>query len=252
MTKLLNRYYNIMERYQSGEFGEEHLTMAKILERGGAPKLLKEMSLSEIRCLIDKSYGMTKQMFSQIYSRTEKSVKRWSDLEKELADYNIGQYCNDKELSESVIAEKLRLEVKHFNADELPDDVEATLSPPSDKSFLGEIKILETDSNRFSFMHEIIHYLRDVGVGQTVRQEYTRKKQGKTDSVEEQEINYLTAAAVMPFEQIAADLKEFENLPEENNDVYLEKVAKKYAQAKDAVYRRFIEVRSLIDFGGVK
>ncbi len=69
MTKLLNRYYNIMERYQRGEFGEEHLTMAKILERGGVPKLLKEMSPSEIQCLIDKSYGMTKQMFSQIYNR---------------------------------------------------------------------------------------------------------------------------------------------------------------------------------------
>ena len=58
-----------MERYQRGEFGEEQLTMAKILERGGAPKLLKEMSLSEIQCLIDKSYGMTKQMFSQICNR---------------------------------------------------------------------------------------------------------------------------------------------------------------------------------------
>lgn len=96
-------------------------------------------------------------------------------------------------------------------------------------------------------MHEIIHYFRDVGVGNKVACEYTRKIKGKTETEEEQDINYLTAAAVMPADAIAEDLNEFERMGSDQEDTFLCRMAEKYGQDKSAVLRRFSEVHILSD-----
>jgi hypothetical protein len=91
--------------------------------------------------------------------------------------------------------------------------------------------------------------LRDVGIGNKVECVYARKRKGKTDSAEEQEINYLTAAAVMPIDKIFIDLEKYEKISFEEEPNFLNDMAKKYSQDINAISRRFIEVRSLVDIG---
>lgn len=244
MMKLLNKYNDIMTKYKNGEFGNDNLTMHEILERAGEADLFEKMNLSEIEVLINQSTGLAKNMFCIIKSRKVEKIKKMELLEKELLNYDIPSYCGD-DISGIALANSLKLDVKYCKNNELPNDVEAMLSPTENDSFNGIIMIL--DNSRFSFMHEIIHYFRDVGVGKRVAKEYTRKMQGKTDSNEEQEINYLAAAVIMPFKKIVMDLKEFENVSDSDMGFW-SRMSNKYEQSQEAIMRRFIEIRNIIDY----
>lgn len=248
MKKYLIRYYKIMEDYRAGRYGDNHLTLHDIFEKAGEPELLAKMSLSEIQSLVDTSSGMLKKMFSTIKDRKIQAIERTKRLEEELVRLNIDCYCDVEDISASVLAKNLGLNVQYCDASELPEDVEATLSPTSDSEYHGVINILEKLTSNFSYMHEIIHYLKDVGAGNRVQKVYARKKQGKTDSAEEQDVNYLTAAASMPYSQISLWLDEFENADSEEEQALLDRMSKKYEVKAEAVLRRFIEVRNLVDY----
>ena len=69
-----------------------------------------------------------------------------------------------------------------------------------------------------------------------------------TEFAEEQDVNYLTAAASMPYSQISQLLDEFENADSEGEDALLNRVSEKYGVKTEAVLRRFIEVRNLVDY----
>lgn len=248
MKKYLKKYYEIMEDFHAGRFGDDHLTLHDIFEKAGEPELLVNMSLSEIQSLVDSSSGMLKSMFSTIKNRKIKAVERTKRLEEELAKLNINDYCDGENISLPVLAKNLGLNVQYCDASELPEDVEATLSPTTSDEYHGVIKILEILDSSFSYMHEIIHYLKDVGAGNRVQKVYARKKQGKTDSSEEQDVNYLTAAASMPYSQISQLLDEFENADSEEEKALLNRMSEKYEVKTEAVLRRFIEVRNLVDY----
>ena len=215
MEKYLKKYYEIMQDYRTGKFGEDYLTLRDILEKAGEPELLVKMSPSEIQTIVDTSSGMLKKMFSQREKQKIESIERTKRLEEELTNLNIKKYCDSENISVSVLAKNLGLNVQYCDASELPEDVEATLLPTSNEKYHGVIKILKELTSNFSYMHEIIHYLKDVGAGNRVQKVYARKKQGKTDSAEEQDVNYLTAAASMPYSQISQLLDEFENADSE-------------------------------------
>lgn len=233
--------------YKRGEFGEDHLTLNDILVRAQAQDLIEKMTVTEIGYLMDNSSGMLKQMFGYIKNQKMQFVEKTKQLEEELLTYRIDQFCENNNVSDDVLAERLDLIVQYF--DELPEDVEAELCPPDDDSHVGIIKILKTCANKFSYMHEIMHYFRDVGPGNKVECVYSRKRKGKTESTEEQEINYLTAAAVMPIDKIIVDLKEYENISLEEEPNFLASMAEKYSQDVNAISRRFIEARCLVDVG---
>lgn len=248
MMKLLEKYNDIMLRYRNGDFCSENLTMGKILEIAGEPDLFEKMDLSEIQFLIDASTGFTKSMFCTIKEQKIKKIQKMDSLEKELIDYKILDYSEDNDFSGTTLAKNLKLDVQYCDTSDLPKDVEAKLSPTNKDSFNGTIMILNNSAiSKFSFIHEIMHYIRDVGVGNRVIKEYTRKSKGNTESNEEQEINYLTAALVMPIQQIASDLDEFEGKVEFDDDFW-SKMMEKYDQTKEAIMRRFIEVRNIIDY----
>lgn len=70
----LTKFRTIMEKYRSGEYGSEHLTLYEILAAAGEPNLLRQMSLEELDELIHHSFGMQKQMLIMIKAeRTAKS-----------------------------------------------------------------------------------------------------------------------------------------------------------------------------------
>ena len=68
----LDKYYDIMNRYKSGEFGNENLSMHEILDKANAPHLIEEMNLNEIQHLIDSTSGLTKNMFLLIKQERQK------------------------------------------------------------------------------------------------------------------------------------------------------------------------------------
>lgn len=252
MNKFLTRYTDIIKKYKNGEFGDEQLTLYDILSRVGETDILDKMSLSEIHTLTNNSSGLLKQMFSTLEVKKKQSLQKMKNLEDELFTLGIKDYCNSGKVCDIDLAKRFQLEIIYCKPDEMPRDVEATLSPSESKKYLGTIKVLENaDITRFSCIHEIIHYLRDVGEGQVVSKNYTRKKQGKTDSADEQDINYLTAATIMPFEQISKLLKSYEEMSCDEEREFIALTAQKYDQNEDAVLRRFIEVRNLVDYNTI-
>ena len=248
MTKLLKKYNNIMKKYRSGEYGYTHLSMREILSKAGEPDLFDKMNLSEIQYLIDNSSGITKQLFSSIKSNRKISIEEIAQLEKELLQLNVWQNCDDS-LSGVDLAKKLNLNVRYCKNQAAPDDIEATLAPSDNNNYNGVINIFKDSTSNFSFMHEIIHYLRDVGIGKKVMVEYTRKSKGKTEGIEEQEVNYLAAATIMPFNIFASQLEVYDHLEGDEENVFLSRLAAEYEQDVDAIARRFSEVSSLVDFG---
>lgn len=249
MTKLLKRYNDIMKKYKSGEYGYTHLTMREILARANEPDLFDKMNLSEVQYLIDNSSGMTKQLFFSIKANKEIIIKKTARLEKELLNLDVSQYCETSNVSGLDLAEKLNLKVKCCESKNASNDIEATLSPSDDNNYNGVINIFKDSTSKFSFMHEIMHYLRDVGIGEKVLIEYTRKSKGKTESVEEQEINYLAAAAIMPFNTFASQLEEYNRMDDFAERAFLSRLAAEYEQDVDAITRRFSEVSNLVDSG---
>lgn len=249
MKKFLMRYANIIEKYKNGEFGDVQLTLYDILSKVGEPDILEKMNLSEIQALTNNSSGLLKQMFATLANKKMSVIKKMKSLEDELTALGVKDWRNSASISDEDLANKFKLEVIYCKPYEMPEDVEATLSPSENKNYYGTIRILENaDISNFSYMHEIIHYLRDVGKEKMVSKTFTRKKQGKTDSAAEQDINYLTAAAIMPFEQISKIINDYEemNLSEEKEFIAL--TAQKYGQNEEAVFRRLIEVRNLVDY----
>lgn len=132
----------------------------------------------------------------------------------------------------------------------MPSDTEAMLCPVDDDSHNGIIRIQKDyAASKFSFRHELIHYFRDVKVGNRVTQEFARKIKGKTPNDEEQEVNYLTAALIMPLDAICTRLDDFEAATtHELEKNVLSSIANQYEQDEDAVLRRLIEVRRLVDY----
>lgn len=248
MEKFLQRYIDAMNRYRSGEFGEANLTLSEIFIRAEESNLLEKMSLSEIQQLLERSSGISKQVFLLAKKKKLFSLEKMRKLEAELQSLKISQYYEECDYSGIYLADNLKLHVCYCDTNDLPEDVEACLSPSDDTCFYGEIKISKECDACFPYMHEIIHYVRDVGVGKKVTHIYTRKRQGKTDSPEEQDVNYLTAAATMPLAKVSKDLDEYEKSGPSEDRAFIARMSNKYGQTEDTVLRRFIEVRSLIDY----
>ena len=248
--KYLSEYNNVMARYRAGEFGDGSLSLYDILKRANNPGLIEKMDLSEIQHLLDSSSGITKRVFSLIMQREEKQIIAMDGLEKELKNYDIDTYRSSGDPLDETLARNLGLIVKYCDGDEMPSDTEAMLCPVDDDSYYGIIKIQkDCATSKFSFRHELIHYFRDVKVGNRVAQVYTRKIKGKTPNDGEQEVNYLTAASIMSLDAICTRLDEFEKTTTHESEKHiLSSIAKQYEQDEDAVLRRLIEVRRLVDY----
>lgn len=250
--KYLTKYNDIISRYRNGEFGRENLSLHDILERANAPELIDNMDLSEIQSLLDSSSGIAKKIFYMMRQEAQSKIATMDRLEKELEGYSIWTYRNQENRSDKALADTLKLAVKYCGEGELPKDTEAMLCPVEEGPYLGLIKIQkDCAATKFSFRHELIHYFRDVKVGNRVTTEFARKVKGKTPSEEEQEINYLTAASIMPIKEISTKLEEFEGISAYDKEkAFLSVLAEEYEQSEDAILRRLIEVRRLVDYAG--
>lgn len=179
------------------------------------------------------------------FFRKEKNftIREMIAMENELkcsALFTMNLHADDKDLFK-----KLQLKVEYV--DGMEDDNEAELMPVNDGTHLGLIRLRrELKKYRFAYIHEIIHYIFDVGYGKKVTKTFTRKRKGKTDSSDEQKINYKTAAYIMPYSQILDALEMYDSSnPKMDELKFVRGLQKHYEQNETAVIRRIREVRSL-------
>lgn len=181
--------------------------------------------------------------------KTRLSVYEMKQLEERLAAMELSSILGEEHIVESNIAEKLKLQVCYVDASALSKDKKATLSPPIESGYNGLIKILKnnkTADKNFSYMHEIVHYLFDVGIGNIVTKEYTRKVKGKTGTIEEQNTNYLAAAILIPINSILSDLKYYDDNRRTIDEIkFVHDLMSKYNQSRTAIFRRIKEAREL-------
>lgn len=158
--------------------------------------------------------------------------------------YSLKLTADDNELSD-----KLGLKVEYVM--NMSDDNEAELLPIDDNNYYGLIRMRkELKKYKFVYIHEIIHYIFDVGYGNKVTECFSRKKKGKTNSHEEQRTNYMTAAYIMPSAQIAGELYKYDHsVPKMDELAFIRTLQARYQQSETAVIRRIREVRKLIKSG---
>lgn len=154
--------------------------------------------------------------------------------------YTLKLSADDSELSS-----RLGLKVEYVT--DMADDNETELLPIADDNYFGLIRLRkELKKYKFAYIHEIIHYIFDVGYGNKVTQCFSRKKKGKTNSREEQRTNYMTAAYSMPSEQIKSELYKYDHSsPKMDEILFLRMLQTRYEQSETAVIRRIREVRKL-------
>lgn len=147
--------------------------------------------------------------------------------------------------SASDLADKLLLSVEYVPSSELGDDIEAVLSPTTAKKHNGAIKISSAYKNKsFSFVHELIHYLMDVGIGNQVDKVFARKKKGRDKSHHEQVVDFRTAAASMRYQEIKKDIIRYDKSKPKLDELrFVDELCKKYSQEPDSVLKRIREVR---------
>ena len=175
------------------------------------------------------------------------TVMEMKDMENALRNsvlYSLKLSADDSELSD-----KLGLKVEYVT--DMADDNEAELLPIDDDNYYGLIRLRkELKKYKFAYIHEIIHYIFDVGYGNKVTKCFSRKKKGKTNSHEEQRTNYITAAYIMPAEQIKKELYDYDHsTPKTDEIVFIRTLQTRYEQSETAVIRRIREVRKLIKSG---
>lgn len=129
------------------------------------------------------------------------------------------------------------IEVPDKDVDRELGDKLSVLCPPNrqaNKSANGTIKYRNSPEKNFRIAHEIIHYLKDVGVGNKVSRAYGKDQKGAADKTyEEQIVDYMAAALVMPFSNVAEDIQDGRTAKD---------LCEKYHQSETLVSRRLSEV----------
>lgn len=174
------------------------------------------------------------------------SVKTMVELENWLESLpdDIQDLFDDNDMR---LPKRLKLKVEYVPASKLPPDTEAELRPIEDESYNGLIRICDSLKNSsFPYMHEIIHYLRDVGMGNRVKRVFARKRTGKTDTEDEQYVNYLTSSAIMRYRDMKKYIEEYDNShPKMDELKFVNTICDRYGQDRVAVIRKIAEVRKL-------
>lgn len=180
-----------------------------------------------------------------LFGNKRLSVEKMVELEDKLAQsplVQIGFTKTDEEL-----ANILGLEIAVVGDDELPKDTEAMLKHNDNPEYFGLIKVKQRYSySMFACIHEIIHYVFDVGCGNYVQEAFERKVRGKTRDAHEQEINYMTASYAMPFNQMKAAIDCYDSSSFKTDElVFIHSLCERYDQERESVLRRIREVKRI-------
>lgn len=136
------------------------------------------------------------------------SVEKMIELEDKLTQSPLAEIGFAK--TDEDLAKILGLEIIVVRDDELSRDTEAMLTHNDNPKYFGQIRVKQKYRNRvFACIHEIIHYVFDVGCSNYVQQTFERKVREKTQDAHEQKINYMAASYSMPFVQIKEAIRDY-------------------------------------------
>lgn len=144
------------------------------------------------------------------------------------------------------LAEKFKLDI------DAPVDKKhrAALVAPTKEGYNGLILLRDKDNpNRFDLIHEMVHYVFDVGVGNVVTnsfyEDYSENRE--SDNEDEREVNYMTAAIIMPFAEIERKLKDyFESDQKTDLMAFITSLQTDYSVSRGSVQMRIQEVRKQV------
>ena len=173
------------------------------------------------------------------------SVERMIELEDKLANSQLAEIGFAK--TDEELAKILNLAIEVVDDRALPKDTEATLTQSDDLQYFGLIRVKQKYRRSvFACIHEIIHYVFDVGCGNRVTETFERKVRGKTRDEHEQDINYMAASYSMPFVQIKQAIKHYnDSSPRMDELVFVHDLCQKYGQERESVLRRIREVKRI-------
>lgn len=155
-------------------------------------------------------------------------------------DLNVDTLDIDK------LAKSLRLQMK--SVPNLPKNVRAHLDiAPHGSNYNGVVSYVSNGNNdyqtNFDIIHEIMHYLNDVGYGKKVTTSFARKNHGDRRGYHEQMIDYYAAAIAIPKDNLQRRIMLYGGNP--YNDDFLNELVEVYNQPKETVKRRISEVIAL-------
>lgn len=173
-------------------------------------------------------------------------IEKMIDLENKI--HYFKKDYKDYASSDTQLAKKLKLKVEYLSPNQLGPKTEASLSPCNLEDYLGIIKVdTKYKGTRFALIHEIIHYILDVGIGNQVKEEFTRNTKGNTKSEHEQEINYAAAALILDYDEIKSVINKYDTTKPKMDELKLvHDLCVKYSQERTTVIRRIQEVRTLM------
>ena len=177
--------------------------------------------------------------------------KNTLDIEKmlEIEEWidNISIIIDESIFNEDLL-KKLNLKLEYVNQNNFAPHTEAELCSCDDGKHFGLIRINKKYINtRFAYMHEVIHYLMDVGIGNKVINVFSRKTKGKTIDEHEQEINYATAAVILKYKDMKKYILEYDDSKPKMDELkFVNNICKKYEQEPTTVILRIKEVRMLM------
>lgn len=168
-------------------------------------------------------------------------IEMESWLESECVS-KIGEITSEEELSSI-----LKLKVEYVAPQNLAKHVEAELVPIDDIEYNGLIRVnTECMGKVFAYLHEIIHYVYDVGIGNRVTETYARMSKGHTEGKHEQKINYMAAAYSIRYDKIEPQIKEYdESHPKMDEIKFVNGLCEQFNQPRSVIIRRIQEVRRI-------
>lgn len=171
------------------------------------------------------------------------------DLEKDFEGFRVkDQKRNAHYLNTYALAEALKLKI--IEDGNISEKNRGQLDEPDELEYNGTIKYrkdkdkIDKYAVNFDIIHEIMHYILDVGKGNKVAQSFPRFHHGYQRGHREQIIDYYAAAVAIPKDDLIALLRDKEiSLCD---DIYDNRVISElmdiYKQPRDTVIRRIKEV----------
>lgn len=174
------------------------------------------------------------------------SLQRMLDIER-WVDYFMTIMPLDTMSDEDILA-KLKLKIKYVEKKELSRTIDAELGPYNGDEYFGLIKIKEGLKNqRLALLHEVMHYVIDVGMNKRVEETFSCDTDGNTKNIHEQEITYTATAIILRRQYMYKFITDYDNAKDSQDELnIIHEISQKSGLDRDEVLHRWREVRQLM------
>ena len=185
-------------------------------------------------------------MFINIFKRKKKEILSLDELLS--VELNVKNKLFERygwPISKDVVREQMNLDIQTLD---LSPDIEAILQPSCSEEKNGEILVnrLYEDDGEFEYMHEVIHYIIDIGVGKKVDKEFRRKHSENSSDAHEREIDSTAAATLIPIFLLLHDIDRYrKNIWLTDEVAFMQELREKYSCSQACLEKRFKEVHRL-------